>query len=36
MILHEFISYEALRLIWWGLMGFLLMGSAAGECRIVR
>ncbi|AJE45725.1 cytochrome d ubiquinol oxidase subunit II [Celeribacter indicus] len=28
MILHEFISYEMLRLIWWGLMGFLLIGFA--------
>ena len=28
MILHEMISYETLRLIWWGLMGVLLIGFA--------
>ena len=28
MILHELISYETLRLIWWGLLGVLLIGFA--------
>jgi cytochrome bd ubiquinol oxidase subunit II len=28
MILHELISYEALRLIWWGLIGLLLIAFA--------
>jgi cytochrome d ubiquinol oxidase subunit II len=28
MILHELISYEALRVIWWGLLGVLLIGFA--------
>ena len=28
MILHELISYEVLRLIWWGLLGVLLIGFA--------
>ncbi|MCV6597857.1 MAG: cytochrome d ubiquinol oxidase subunit II [Mangrovicoccus sp.] len=28
MILHEFISYEMLRLIWWALLGVLLIGFA--------
>lgn len=28
MILHEFITFEMLRLIWWGLMGVLLIGFA--------
>lgn len=28
MILHEFISYEALRVIWWLLLGVLLIGFA--------
>ncbi|MFN6995863.1 MAG: cytochrome d ubiquinol oxidase subunit II [Aquincola tertiaricarbonis] len=26
MILHEFIQYDTLRLIWWGLLGVLLIG----------
>ncbi len=28
MILHEFISYDILRVIWWALMGVLLIGFA--------
>ncbi|KEP68337.1 cytochrome d ubiquinol oxidase subunit 2 [Thioclava dalianensis] len=28
MILHDLISYEALRVIWWGLLGVLLIGFA--------
>jgi cytochrome d ubiquinol oxidase subunit II len=28
MILHELISYELLRVIWWGLLGVLLIGFA--------
>ncbi len=28
MILHELMSYELLRMIWWGLLGFLLIGFA--------
>ena len=28
MILHELISYEVLRVIWWGLLGVLLIGFA--------
>ncbi|MCI2393510.1 cytochrome d ubiquinol oxidase subunit II [Aliiroseovarius sediminis] len=28
MILHEFISYDILRVIWWGLLGILLIGFA--------
>lgn len=28
MILHEFFSYELLRVIWWGLLGVLLIGFA--------
>lgn len=28
MILHELISYDILRVIWWGLLGFLLIGFA--------
>jgi len=28
MILHEFMSYELLRVIWWGLLGVLLIGFA--------
>ncbi|MBP0482684.1 cytochrome d ubiquinol oxidase subunit II [Sagittula salina] len=28
MILHDFLSFEALRLIWWGLMGMLFIGFA--------
>jgi cytochrome bd ubiquinol oxidase subunit II len=28
MILHELINYETLRLIWWGLLGVLLIGFA--------
>ncbi|MFT7046579.1 MAG: cytochrome d ubiquinol oxidase subunit II, partial [Celeribacter sp.] len=28
MILHEFLSYELLRVIWWGLLGVLLIGFA--------
>lgn len=28
MILHELISYDVLRLIWWGLLGLLLIGYA--------
>lgn len=28
MILHELVSYEVLRLIWWGLLGVLLIGFA--------
>ncbi len=28
MILHELMSYELLRLIWWGLLGVLLIGFA--------
>ena len=29
MILHELISYDVLRLIWWALLGVLLIGFAA-------
>ncbi|MFX0547065.1 cytochrome d ubiquinol oxidase subunit II [Roseovarius sp. S1116L3] len=28
MILHEYIDYETLRVIWWGLLGVLLIGFA--------
>ncbi len=28
MILHELLSYELLRVIWWGLLGVLLIGFA--------
>ena len=28
MILHEFLSYDLLRVIWWGLLGVLLIGFA--------
>ena len=28
MILHEFIDYDVLRVIWWGLLGVLLIGFA--------
>ena len=28
MILHELISYDVLRLIWWALLGVLLIGFA--------
>ena len=28
MILHELITYEVLRVIWWGLLGVLLIGFA--------
>jgi len=28
MILHELMSYELLRVIWWGLLGVLLIGFA--------
>lgn len=28
MILHEFLSYELLRVLWWGLLGVLLIGFA--------
>ena len=28
MILHELLSYETLRVLWWGLMGVLLIGFA--------
>lgn len=31
MILHEMISYEALRLIWWGLIGLLLIAFALAD-----
>ncbi|MFN7053695.1 MAG: cytochrome d ubiquinol oxidase subunit II, partial [Gemmobacter sp.] len=28
MILHELLSYEFLRVVWWGLLGVLLIGFA--------
>ena len=31
MILHELVSYEVLRLIWWALMGVLLIGYAVTD-----
>ncbi len=31
MILHELLSYEILRVIWWGLLGILLIGFAATD-----
>ncbi|WP_414832918.1 cytochrome d ubiquinol oxidase subunit II [Afifella sp. YEN Y35] len=31
MILHELISYDVLRLIWWGLLGILLIGFAVTD-----
>ena len=31
MILHELISYEVLRLIWWALLGLLLVGFAVTD-----
>ena len=31
MILHELLSYETLRLIWWVLLGVLLIGFAATD-----
>ena len=31
MILHELISYESLRLIWWLLLGVLLVGFAVTD-----
>lgn len=31
MILHDFISYEVLRVIWWGLLGILLIGFAVTD-----
>ena len=31
MILHELISYDALRLIWWALLGVLLIGFAVTD-----
>ena len=31
MILHELIDYGTLRLIWWGLLGILLIGFAATD-----
>jgi len=31
MILHELLSYELLRVIWWGLLGVLLIGFAATD-----
>ena len=31
MILHELISYDVLRLIWWALLGVLLVGFAVTD-----
>ena len=31
MILHDFLSYDALRLIWWVLLGVLLIGFALSD-----
>ncbi|PYF07788.1 cytochrome bd-I ubiquinol oxidase subunit 2 apoprotein [Rhodobacter viridis] len=31
MILHDLLSYEILRVIWWGLLGVLLIGLAATD-----
>ncbi|WP_280190938.1 cytochrome d ubiquinol oxidase subunit II [Delftia sp. PS-11] len=31
MILHELISYDVLRLLWWGLLGVLLIGFAVTD-----
>ncbi|MFE3839489.1 cytochrome d ubiquinol oxidase subunit II [Pseudogemmobacter sonorensis] len=31
MILHELLDYDTLRLIWWGLLGVLLIGFAATD-----
>ena len=31
MILHELVSYEVLRVIWWALMGVLLIGYAVTD-----
>ncbi|WP_128291084.1 cytochrome d ubiquinol oxidase subunit II [Afifella aestuarii] len=31
MILHDLISYDVLRLIWWGLLGILLIGFAVTD-----
>jgi cytochrome d ubiquinol oxidase subunit II len=31
MVLHEFIDYETLRVIWWALLGVLLIGFAATD-----
>jgi cytochrome d ubiquinol oxidase subunit II len=31
MVLHELINYETLRLIWWGLIGVLLVGFAVTD-----
>ncbi len=31
MILHEYISFELLRVVWWGLLGILLIGFAVTD-----
>ena len=33
MILHDLLSFELLRVIWWGLLGVLLIGFAIRRAR---